>query len=98
MREYCATRGLDFARLPKEERFRHVAELARHLMAAVGKLIPVLPVPLVAAVFCDAPGRRFSSIELKAEVEQRVERLERAGAKICVPRRELDDAVAAGVE
>ena len=98
MRAYCASRGLDFARLPKEERFRRVADLAGHLMGAVGGLIPVLPVPLVAAVFCDAPGRRFSAIELKAEVEQRVERLERAGARICVPRRELDDAVAAGLE
>jgi glycerol-3-phosphate O-acyltransferase len=98
MREYCASRGLDFTRLAKEERFAHVATLARHLMDAVGALVPVLPVPLVAAVFCDAPGRRYSAIELKAEVEQRVERLERAGAHICVPRRELDDAVAAGLE
>src|SRR5204863_517010 len=46
----------------------------------------------------DAPGRRFSAIELKAEVERRVERLERAGARMGVPRRELDDAVAAGLE
>src|SRR5262249_36408759 len=86
MREYCAQRGVDFARLPKEERFARVAELARHLMDAVGGLIPVLPVPLVASVFCEAPQRRYSAIELKAGVEQRVERLERAGARVCVPR------------
>jgi glycerol-3-phosphate O-acyltransferase len=98
MRAYCAERGLDLVRLTKEERFAHVAALAKHLMTAVGALVPVLPVPLVASVLCDAPQRRFSAIELKAEVEQRVERLERAGARICVPRRELDDAVAAGLE
>jgi glycerol-3-phosphate O-acyltransferase len=98
MRGYCRARGLDFAGLSKEERFPHVAALARHLMAAVGRLIPVLPVPLVAAVFRDAPGRRFSALELKAEVEKRIERLERSGGRICVPRRELDDAVAAGLE
>jgi glycerol-3-phosphate O-acyltransferase len=97
-RDYCARTGVDFARLPKDERFLRVGELARHLMAAVGALIPVLPVPLVAAVLCDSPGRRFSAIEVKAEVEQRVERLERSGARVCVPRSELDEAVAAGLD
>jgi glycerol-3-phosphate O-acyltransferase len=97
MREYCAAHRLDFTRLAKDERFAQVAVLARHLMAAVGRLIPVLPVPLVASVLSDAPGRRFSGIELKAAVEALAERLERAGARVCVPRAELDEAVTAGV-
>jgi glycerol-3-phosphate O-acyltransferase len=98
MRAYCAEHGLDFARMAREERFAHVAALARHLMAGVGALVPVLPVPLVASVLCEAPGRRFSAIELKAAVELLAERVERAGARVCVPRSELDDAVSAGVE
>jgi len=98
MREYCAERRLDFGTLSKDERTPHVADLGRHLMSAVGRLIPVLPVPLVAAVFCAAPERRYSALELKAAVEQRIEALERSGARMCVPRRELDDAVAAGLE
>ena len=84
--------------MPKEQRFAHVDALARHLMAAVGALVPVLPVPLVAAALCAAPGRRFSAIELKAAVEALAERVERGGARICVPRSELDEAVAAGLE
>jgi len=98
MREYCASRRLELARLAKEERFAHVGALARHLMDAVGALVPVLPVPLVAAVLCDAPGRRFSEIELKAAVEALAERAERSGARICVPRADLDEAVDAGLE
>jgi glycerol-3-phosphate O-acyltransferase len=98
MREYCAANRVDFGKLSKDERSPHVANLGRHLMSAVGKLIPVLPVPLVATVFCDAPERRFSTIELKAEVESRVARLERAGAHVYVPRSELDGAVALGLE
>lgn len=98
MREYCAALGVDLRKLGKEDRFARVSELAQYLMSAVGRLIPVLPVPLVATVFCDAPARRFSLIELKAEVGQRIERLERRGARIYIPRRELDGAVAAGLE
>ncbi|HEY6864245.1 MAG TPA: 1-acyl-sn-glycerol-3-phosphate acyltransferase [Burkholderiales bacterium] len=98
MREYSRSRGLELARLPKEERFAHVAALARHLMDAVGALVPVLPVPLIAAVLCDAPGRRFSEIEIKAAVEALAERAERSGARICVPRPDLDEAVDAGLD
>jgi glycerol-3-phosphate O-acyltransferase len=98
MREYCAARRIDFPKLAKDERFAQVAVLARHLMTAVGALVPVLPVPLVASVLAQEPGRRFSTIELKAAVERLAERLERGGARLCVPRPELDDAVAAGVE
>jgi glycerol-3-phosphate O-acyltransferase len=98
MREYCAALGVDLRKLGKEDRFARVSELAQYLMSTVGRLIPVLPVPLVATVFCDAPERRFSAIELKVEVGQRIERLERRGARIYIPRRELDGAVAAGLE
>jgi glycerol-3-phosphate O-acyltransferase len=98
MREYCAARAIDFPKLAKDERFAQVAVLGRHLMTAVGALVPVLPVPLVASVLAQQPERRFSTIELKAAVEGLAERLERAGARLCVPRAELDDAVAAGAE
>jgi glycerol-3-phosphate O-acyltransferase len=98
MREYCSANRIDFSKLPKDERFARVAELGRHLMSAVGKLIPVLPVPLVATVFCAAPERHLSGIELKAEVERLAERLEARGARIYVPRGELDSAIAVGLD
>ncbi len=98
MRAYCAERGVDFPKLSKDERFAQVAALARHLMDRVGRLVPALPVPLVASVLSQAPERRFSEIELKAAVEALAGRVERAGGRVCVPRSELDDAVAAGLE
>ena len=98
MRAYCAERGLDFPRLSKDERFAQVGALARHLMERVGRLVPALPVPLVASVLSRSPGQGFSAIELKAAVEALAERVERSGGRVCVPRPELDEAVAAGLE
>jgi glycerol-3-phosphate O-acyltransferase len=47
MREFVAARGFDFRRLDRGERHARIAELGDHLMQRVGKLVPVLPVPLV---------------------------------------------------
>ena len=97
MREFVRDRGIDFGKLTKEERYARIAELGNHLMQNVGKLIPVLPVPLVALVFERNPGRALSELELKAEVESLVERLEAAGAHIYIPRRDRDYAITAGL-
>ncbi len=50
VRAWAAARGIDFDHLPREQRQAEVAALGRHLMDQVGRLIPVLPVPLVATV------------------------------------------------
>ncbi|HEX7242854.1 MAG TPA: 1-acyl-sn-glycerol-3-phosphate acyltransferase [Longimicrobiaceae bacterium] len=97
MREYCAGEGLDFRRLPREERFARVEVLGRELMDAVGAVVPVLPVPLVATVFARAPARALGELELKAEVQRLVGVLEGAGARIYVPRRDRDYAVTVGL-
>ena len=46
-----------FAALPREERSRRLEELARELMEAVARVIPAVPVPLVATVFVREPGQ-----------------------------------------
>jgi glycerol-3-phosphate O-acyltransferase len=97
MRVYCRARGVDFQRLSGEERKRETGALGEHLMRAVGRIVPVVPVPLMATVFVRNPGRELASIELKTEVERIVERLERAGTRVYVPRRDLDYALDAGL-
>ncbi|MBI2318439.1 MAG: 1-acyl-sn-glycerol-3-phosphate acyltransferase [Betaproteobacteria bacterium] len=98
MREYTRQNGFDFRRLGKEERFARVAELASYLMISIGRLIPVLPVPLVASVFAAAPEKRFSELELKAAAEALIEKLEARGAHIYIPRRDRDYAIGAGLQ
>jgi glycerol-3-phosphate O-acyltransferase len=97
-REWLAARDLDLRRLPKEERFARIGEFATRVLHEVGRLVPVLPVPLVAAVFARHPGRRFSELEIKAEAERLIEALESKGAQVYVPRRDRDYAIAAGLE
>jgi len=97
MRAYCRARGVDFHRLSGEERRRETAALGEHLMLAVGRIVPVVPVPLIATVFVRNPARAFTVIELKAEVEALVERLDRSAARVYVPRRDLDYALDVGL-
>jgi glycerol-3-phosphate O-acyltransferase len=97
MRAYCRARGADFHRLAGEDRRRETAALGQHLMRAVARVVPVVPVPLIATVFVRNPGRALASIELKTEVERIVERLERAAARVYGPRRDLDYALDAGL-
>ena len=97
VRAFATARGIDFRRMSKDERIGAVTELGHHLMAEVGRLIPVLPVPLVATVLLRAAPRALSELELKAEVAVLVRALEAAGARIYVPRSDWDYAVGAGL-
>jgi glycerol-3-phosphate O-acyltransferase len=96
VRAYAAERSIDFRKLSKEDRSRAVAELGHHLMDEVGRLIPVLPVPLVATVLLRA-CRPVSEMELKSEVATLVNQLETDGAHVYVPRSDWDYAVGAGL-
>ena len=97
MRDYCALRGLDFQKLSGEERRRAIGDLGTHLMTAVGRIVPVVPVPLIASVLLNHDQERISELELKSGVEQLIERLEAAGAHVYIPRKDLDYAVTVGL-
>lgn len=97
VRAWAAARGIDFDHLGKEQRHAEVAALGQHLMQAVGRLIPVLPVPLVATVLLREPARAFSRLDLKGAVSDLVRGLEARGARLYVPRHDWDYAVDAGL-
>ena len=97
MRAWAAARGVDFDHLDRERRHAEVAALGHHLMAEVGRLIPVLPVPLVATVLLREPARPYSLFDLKSAVATLVARLEARGARLYVPRQDWDYAVGAGL-
>ena len=97
LREYVARRGVDFRGLPREEHSRRLEELARELMESVARVIPAVPVPLVATVFVREPGRTWSELELKAAVLRLTEELEARRAHVYVPRGDQDYAIAVGL-
>jgi glycerol-3-phosphate O-acyltransferase len=89
MRSY----GVDFQRLAGEERKRAVARLGRELMDAVGRVVPVVPVALIAHVFLE--HRSLTELDLKAETRRLLQRLETA--HVYIPRRDLDYALTVGL-
>jgi glycerol-3-phosphate O-acyltransferase len=97
VRAWAHARGIDFDHLPKEQRQAEVAALGRHLMDEVGRLIPVLPVPLVATVLLQQGGQAIGELELKSAVGELVRRLETRNARLYVPRSDWDYAVSAGL-
>src|SRR5712671_3282739 len=97
MREYCRARGIDFHKLAGEARKQAMARLGADLMEAVGRVVPVVPVALMAEVFVRRPDTGFSELELKAEVGKVLQRLEARGAHVYVPRRDLDYALTVGL-
>ncbi|HEY2928919.1 1-acyl-sn-glycerol-3-phosphate acyltransferase [Piscinibacter sp.] len=97
VRAYAAARGIAFERLSKEERQAEVAALGRHLMDEVGRLIPVLPVPLVATVLLRQPLQPMGLLDIKSAVGELVGKLEQRGARLYVPRSDWDYAVGAGL-
>ncbi len=88
--------GGDLRGLSREQRFAAVTQLAEILMGGVAKVIPVLPVPLVATALLQASAP-LSSLELKARCEELVERLEKNGAHLYVPRGDRDYAIEVGL-
>lgn len=97
MREWIAGKDLDLATAPREARFAAVGDLATDLMARIARVIPVLPVSLVASVLVAAPDRARSELELKAEVLARWRSLVAGGAYVHVPRGDQDYAVSVGL-
>ena len=97
MRDYCGKRGIDFQKLTGDARRQAMAALGNELMQAVGRVIPVVPVALMASVFRAHPEGAFSELELKVEVERLLERLQARGARVYVPRGDLDYALTVGL-
>lgn len=97
LKMFLAARGADPRRLNTENRRTHVAALAEHLMASIAAVVPVLPVPLVATVFAREPDRALTELELKVRVHGLMDELERAGARIHVPRHDREYAISVGL-
>ena len=97
LKAWLAGRAIDLPRLGKEARLARAKELAADLIGAVGRVIPVLPVPLLASVLAREPERRFTPLELKAAALALLSRLEAAGAPVYVPRRDRDYAIDFGL-
>ncbi len=97
VKAYLRERRLDLRGLGKEERCRRVEEFGGKLMEAVARVLPVVPVSVVATLFVRDPERSWSELELKAEVLRHLRELESRGAHVYVPRGDQDYAITVGL-
>jgi glycerol-3-phosphate O-acyltransferase len=97
MRRWCVEHDVDFRQMGRAGRQEAVAELGNALMEAVGRVIPVLPVSLVATVFVRNPSLQLSELELKGCVADLVVEVEAGGGRVYVPRQDMDYAVTVGI-
>lgn len=97
MRRYVEKRGVDFTALDDEARRHEVEELGRHLMQAIGSVIPVVPVALVAQVFRTDPDKPRTELEIKSAALVLLCEWEAHGAHIYIPRQDQDYAIGVGL-
>jgi glycerol-3-phosphate O-acyltransferase len=82
MRQYCRQHGVCFSHLDRRDRFRQVENLSRTLMESIECIIPVLPVPLVAAVFVEHPQTALSAFDVEAHVNHLIDEIQAKGAPV----------------
>jgi glycerol-3-phosphate O-acyltransferase len=98
MREWTRARGVDPRRLTREARSAELTALGGELMAAIGRVLPVLPVSLVAMALLEGGGAEsVGTFELHARTQGLMHRLARSGAHVYVPRTDEEYAVAVGL-
>jgi glycerol-3-phosphate O-acyltransferase len=96
MRGYCEERGVSPIELARQDRFDFVEEVGDTLMAALGEVVPVVPVSVVSTVFVGA-GEPMTELELKSEALKLMGTLEARGARIYIPRRDREYAIQVGL-
>jgi glycerol-3-phosphate O-acyltransferase len=97
LRDYLRDRALDLRSLNAEQRFLEVDRLGQRLMQEVGRVVPALPVSLVATAVLGSGERGLSSLELKGAVFELMRHLAAAGAHVHIPRQDQEYAVEVGL-
>lgn len=96
LKDYLQRSGVDLRTASEDARTGTIEKLGEQLMAAVGGVVPVLPVSAVASVLLQAT-RPLTLFEVKGEVFRLMSDLESAGAYVHIPRDDRDYAIDVGL-
>jgi glycerol-3-phosphate O-acyltransferase len=79
---YCQDQGLNFSRLPRNDRFPEIEKLCLRLMSAISEVVPVLPVSLMSTVFLDAMDTDLDILDIEERSNRLINELEARGAPV----------------
>ena len=97
LKSYCDSNKLSFAKLGTKKKQNEITVFGTQLLESVGKVIPALPVSLVAAVMVLNENNKVGELELKAKVFELIAQLEKKGVHVHIPRTDRDYAVSTGL-
>ena len=80
--QYCHEQQLDFSQLDADRRFECIEDLAKTLMHEISRVIPILPLALMAEIALNNRKLWCSELQLKAQAMARIEALRELGAPI----------------
>jgi glycerol-3-phosphate O-acyltransferase len=92
----AAQGGGDLRALGKEQRFEAIGRLANDVMGEIARLVPVLPVSLMATILLEAQ-EPLDELELKARAADLIAHFEGRGARLYLPRGDRDYAFHVGL-
>jgi glycerol-3-phosphate O-acyltransferase len=87
MRDYCRNGEIDFSRMARDDRFSEIKKLADRLMTDIEKIVPVLPISLVATVIKEYGSRGVSAFDVEKRVNRLIAQVQANGAPVYVTTR-----------
>ncbi|MDE0335496.1 MAG: hypothetical protein OXI64_11100, partial [Defluviicoccus sp.] len=98
LKAWLATNGVELQGIDRETRYAVSMKLVNELMGEVGKLIPVLPVSLIATAVAESADRPLSELDLTARVHRLIGAFQSTGSHVYVPFGEESLAVSDGLQ
>ena len=80
--EYCRANDIDFSQMERKDRFLEVEKISNHIMTSIKNVIPVLPVPLVAAVFVKFPNELLCAFDVEAHANRIIDEFQAKNAPV----------------
>jgi glycerol-3-phosphate O-acyltransferase len=97
LRKYVTEAGIDFRLLSSDAKHAETEKLGNALMQAVGRVVPALPVSLVATAMLQAGDAPLSLLDIKQRTSDLIGELERRGSYVHIPRADRDYAISVGL-
>jgi glycerol-3-phosphate O-acyltransferase len=98
MHEYCHKADIDLSRMARDDRFSEIEKLADRLMTDIKKILPVLPISLVATVIKEYGSRGLSAFEVENRVNRLIAQLQANDAPVYVTTRSRVETILNALE